>query len=251
MHKASCDPDNGALPGITQGWLSLTAQCPLAKPLTPTPLPSLDNFLDELEKLGALILPADQAKPNSLEEITLEIKEEPSVLLPLPAASVPAKSPSSQPPFPQLEVTPTAVQPYEATPLQDPRKTTQSKCADLTNMRKGFAGPEKALEVLGDKFVASTHTNVSPLPQTLPVIGEEDEEICEGVMSGIRRGPESQEPDSLWCGHNGTEVTPCLHIEEEEEERKPGCLKYAVATPTDPRTPKEDGSAAKTSNEVF
>nr|XP_019591662.1 PREDICTED: sorbin and SH3 domain-containing protein 2 isoform X22 [Rhinolophus sinicus] len=249
MHKASCDPDKRAVQGITQGWLSPTDKCPLANPLTPTPPPFLDNFLDELEKLGALILSADQAKPNSLDEITLEIKEEPPVLLPLPAASVPAKSSSSQPPFPLSGVTSTTVQPYEATPCQDPRKTTQNKCADLTKMRKGFAGPEKVLEVLGDKFVASAHTNVGPLPQTLPVIGEEDEEICEGVMSGIPKGPESQEADALWCGHDGTEGTPSLHIEEEEEERKPNGLKYAVATPTDPRTPKEDSSAAKTSNE--
>lgn len=251
MHKASCDPDKPAVQGITQGWLSPTDKCPLANPLTPTPPPFLDNFLDELEKLGALILSADQAKPNSLDEITLEIKEEPPVLLPLPAASVPAKSPSSQSPFPLSGVTSTTVQPYEATPCQDPRKTTQNKCADLTKMRKGFAGPEKILEVLGDKFVASAHTNVGPLPQTLPVIGEEDEEICEGVMSGIPKGPESQEADALWCGHDGTEGTQSLHIEEEEEERKPNGLKYAVATPTDPRTPKEDSSAAKTSNEVF
>lgn len=249
MLKASPDPDPGALQGITQG--SLTDECPPPNPLSLTPASFLDDFLDELEKLGALILSTDQAKPNVLEEITLEIKEEPLVLLPLPAASVPAKSPSSRPPFPRSGMTSTTVQPYEATPLQDPTKATQNKCADMTKVRKGFAGPDKVLEVLGDKFVASTHTNVGSLPQTLPVIGEEDEDIFERVLSGVQRGPESQAPDALWCGHDGIEVAPSLHIEEEEEERKPDCLKYAVATPTDPRTPKEDSGATKTNNEVF
>lgn len=243
-HKAPLDSDKGTLQGITQGWLSLTAKSPLANPF-------LDNFLAELEKLGTLTVSDDQAKPNILEEITLEIKEEPSVLLPLPPASISAKSPSFQPPLLYSDVTSTTVQPSEAMPLQDPKKTTQNKCADVTKMRKAFAGLEKMPEVLGDKFVASRHTDVGPLPQTLPIIGEEDEEICEGVTSGIRRGPESQEPDALWFGHDGTEVTPSLHIEEEEEERKPDCLKYAVTTPAGPRTPMEDSNAAKTSNEVF
>ncbi|XP_044912723.1 sorbin and SH3 domain-containing protein 2 isoform X14 [Felis catus] len=243
-HKASPGSDRTA-----QGRLRLTAECPPANPLTPTPPHSLDNFLDELEKLGALTLPADQAKPNILEEIILEIKEEPSDLLPLPPASAPAKSPSSLLPFPRSGVTSAAVRPSEATPLQDPRKTTQNKWAGLTKIRKGFGGPEKVPEVLGDKFVASAHTNVAPLPKSLPAIGEEDEDIYEGFLSGIRRGPECREPDALWCARDGTEVTPSLHIEEEEEERQPDCLKYPVATPTDPRIPKEDSSAVKTSTE--
>nr|XP_060508940.1 sorbin and SH3 domain-containing protein 2 isoform X31 [Panthera onca] len=243
-HKASPGSDRTA-----QGRLRLTAECPPANPLTPTPPHSLDNFLDELEKLGALTLPADQAKPNILEEIVLEIKEEPSDLLPLPPASAPAKSPSSLLPFPRSGVTSAAVRPSEATPLQDPRKTTQNKCAGLTKRRKGFGGPEKVPEVLGDKFVASAHTNVAPLPQSLPAIGEEDEDIYEGFLSGVPRGPECREADALWCARDGTEVIPSLNIEEEEEERQPDCLKYPVATPTDPRIPKEDSSAVKTSTE--
>ncbi|XP_066878698.1 sorbin and SH3 domain-containing protein 2 isoform X13 [Kogia breviceps] len=249
LHKASCGPDKGALQGITPGWLSLTAKCPLVKPLAPT-LPSfLDNFLDELEEFGALVLPADQAKPNTPEEITLEIKEDPSVVLSLPPASAPVKPLSSLLPLPRLGVTSAAAQPPEAALLQDSRKTPQNQFADLTTMRKGSAGPEKVPEVLGDKFVTSAHASVGPLPQTLPVIGEEDEEIYEGVMAGIRRGPESQEPDALWCGHDGTEVTPLLHMEEEEEEREADCSKFPIAIPTDPRSPKEDSNAAKTSEE--
>lgn len=246
-HKASPGPDEGPL----QGWLSLTATCPPANPLTSTPPFFLDKFLDELEELGALTLSAEQAEPNHLEEITLEIKEEPSVPLLWPPASVPTKSPSSRPPLPGSGVTLTAVQPYEATPAQDPRKTTQIKCADLTKTRKGSAGPGKVSEVLGDKFVASTDTNVGPLTQTLPVIGEEDEEICEGVMSGFRIGLESQDPGALWCRLGGPEVTPSLYIEEEEEERKPDRSPRAVASPTDPRGTKEDSCTAQTSNEVF
>ncbi|XP_058579360.1 sorbin and SH3 domain-containing protein 2 isoform X24 [Neofelis nebulosa] len=245
-------PTHKASPGsarTAQGRLRLTAECPPANPLTPTPPHSLDNFLDELEKLGALTLPADQAKPSVLEEIVLEIKEEPSDLLPLPPASAPAKSPSSPLPFPRSGVTSAAVRPSEATPLQDPRKTTQNKCAGLTKIRKGFGGPEKVPEVLGDKFVASAHTNVAPLPKSLPAIGEEDEDIYEGFLSGIPRGPECRGPDALWCARDGTEMTPSPNIEEEEEERQPDCLKYPVATPTDPRIPKEDSSAVKTSAE--
>ncbi|XP_041607669.1 sorbin and SH3 domain-containing protein 2 isoform X23 [Vulpes lagopus] len=238
MHKASPGSDKTA-----RGWLSLTAKCPPANPLTPTPLLFLDNFLDELEKLGALPLPDDQAKPDILEDTILEIKEEPSGLLPLPPAAVPAKSASSLPPFPCSGVTPATVLPSEAIASQDPQKTARNKFADLTKMRKGFGDPENLPHLPGDKCVASAHTHMGPWPKSLPVIGEE-EDICEGVMSGIRRGPESQDPDALWPACDGTEATPSLHIEEDEEERKP--IKSPVATPTDPRTPKEDSKAVKT-----
>ncbi|XP_070355975.1 sorbin and SH3 domain-containing protein 2 isoform X14 [Equus asinus] len=249
-HKASPGPRKGGLQGLAQAALSLTAKCPPANPLALTPPPFLDSFLDELEKLSTLTLSGDQDKSNILEEITLEIQEEPSVLFPLPPASLPATSPSSLLPFTGSGVSSATAQLSEAVPLQDPRMTPQNKFADLPKMRRGFSGPDKVPKVLGDKFVASAHTSVGPLPQTLPVIGEEDEEIGEGVMSGIRRRPESQEADALWCGHVGTETTPSLHIEEEEEERKTDYLKYPVASPTDPRTPKEDSNAAKTSNET-
>lgn len=247
-HQVSPGSGAGALQGIAQGWLCLTAVHPPANPLAPTPSLFLDKFLEELEKFSALTLLADEAKPTILEETVLEIKEEPSVLLPLPPASVPAESPQSLLPVPR----PAAAWPDAAKPLQDPRKTTQNKCADMKQMQRSFSDPKKVPEVLGDKFVASTCTGVGSLPVPLPAIGEEEEEICEGVMSGLPRGRlEPQEPDTLWCGHDGTEVTPSLHIEEEEEEEKPDCLKYPVVTPTHPRVPKEDSNAAKTSNEVF
>ncbi|XP_050648520.1 sorbin and SH3 domain-containing protein 2 isoform X2 [Macaca thibetana thibetana] len=244
-HKALPGSDKGALQRTGQGWLSLTASCPPANPLAPTPPPFLDNFLGELEKLGALTLSADQAKPTILEDAILEIKEESAVLLPLPPATAPAESPSIH-----AGAASAAAQPNHAEPLQDPRTTTQSKFAELRKMRRGFSDPKKAPEVLGDKFVASACTSVGSLPVPLPVIGEEDEGIYEGIVSGIQRGlPEPQEGDAWWCGHDGSEGTPCLHIEEEEEEEKTDCLKHPLATPTDPRIPNEDSNAAKPSNE--
>ncbi|ELW47046.1 Sorbin and SH3 domain-containing protein 2 [Tupaia chinensis] len=251
MHKASTDTDKGTLQGVTQGWLSLTAACPPASALSPTSSLFLDNFLDELEKLSALTFSPDQAKPNIPEEITLEITEEPTVLLSLPPASVSADSPHFQLPFPCTSVTSATAQPYQTVPSQDPMKTTQTKSADSKRMRRAFSDPEKVPDILGDKFVASAHTNVGSLPIPLPVIGEEDEELYEGIVSGIRkRVPEHPEQEALWCGHDGTEVTPSLHIDEEEEDT-PSRLRYPVAIPTGPRIPQEDSSVAKTSNEVF
>ncbi|XP_062068706.1 uncharacterized protein LOC133774834 [Lepus europaeus] len=134
-------------------------------------------------------------------------------------------------------------------PHQDPRKAAPNRFSDLKQMKRGFSDPKKVPEILGDKFVASACTTVSALPVTLPAIGEEEEEVWEGLMPGISRGlQDSHEPDALWCIPDGTELTPNLHIEEEEEEN-PNHLKYPVATPTGPRIPKEDSHAAKTSNE--
>ena len=83
------------------------------------------------------------------------------------------------------------------------------------------------------------------------VKNKEDEEVYEGVRAGNRRGLESQDPDALCCGRDGTEVMSHLHIEEEDEERKDDCPRYPIATLTGPRAPKEDSNAAKTRDEVF
>ncbi|XP_055423334.1 sorbin and SH3 domain-containing protein 2 isoform X11 [Bubalus kerabau] len=249
LHKASRDPDSDTLQGTTLGWLSLPAKGALANPSAPTPPHFLDKFLDELEKLGALALPADPAKPDTPEEISLEIKEDPSALPPWPRAPTPAKARSFQLPLLSSATTSAAARLPEATMLPDSRKTRPNKSADVTKMREGSAGPEKVLEVLGDKFVTSAHPGLGPLPHTLPVIGEEDEEVYEGVRAGTRRGLESQDPDALCCGRDGTEVMSYLHIEEEGEERQADCPRYPVATLTGPRAPKEDSNAAKTSDE--
>ncbi|KAI4529684.1 hypothetical protein MG293_020362 [Ovis ammon polii] len=249
LHKASRDPDSDALQGTTLGWLSLPAKGALVNPSAPTPPHFLDKFLDELEKLGALALPADPAKPDTPEEISLEIKEDPSTLPPWPRAPTPAKARSSQLPLLHSATTSAAARPQEAMMLPDSRKTPPNKSADVTKMREGSAGTEKVLVVLGDKFVTSAHPGLGPLPPTLPVIGEEDEEVYEGVRAGNRRGLESQDPDALCCGRDGTEVMSHLHIEEEDEERKDDCPRYPIATLTGPRAPKEDSNAAKTRDE--
>ncbi|XP_040587871.1 uncharacterized protein LOC121134162 [Mesocricetus auratus] len=131
--------------------------------------------------------------------------------------------------------------------LQDSTEDTQRKLTDLNKKRGGFSNPSKIREVPGDKFVASACTHVGALPITLPVIGEEDEEICEGLTCQ-RWLPGSQEQDVTWCDHSSAEVTSQLHIKEEED-KDPDCLKYSLGIHTHPRTPKEDISAAKTSNE--
>ncbi|XP_063090718.1 sorbin and SH3 domain-containing protein 2 isoform X10 [Cavia porcellus] len=249
-HKMSPGSDEGEFPGKSQEWLSLTNGCPAANSLVPMPSSFLDDFLAELEKLGALTLSVNQAKPDVLEETILEIKEEPSALLPLPPASVPAGSSISLPPPSPAIMTSATAQPYNARSLQDPRETTHNQFTDLKKMRRGSSDAKRVLEMLGDKFVASACTSVGPLPITLPVIGEEDEEIGEGVTSDIQRWRlESQEQDALWCGHGGTEVTAELHIEEEKEEENPVRFTYSVGTPTNPSLSKEDSSAAETSNE--
>lgn len=250
MYNAMPGPEKRAIQGTSQGWLALTDGCPPANPLAPTPSSFLDNFLIELEKFNALALPSDQAKPNILNQVILEIKEEPSPLpLSLPPASVAVESPRCLSPSPHSSTTSTEAQPANTVALQD-HTDTQSKFVELNKKRRGFSDPTKILEALGDKFVASACTNVGALPVTLPVIGEEDEDSYEG-LAYQRWLPGSQEQDVMWYDPSSTEMTPQLHIkEEEEEDENPDCLTYSLGIPTYPRSPKEDINAAKTSNEV-
>ncbi|XP_051025884.1 uncharacterized protein LOC127210245 [Acomys russatus] len=249
MYKALPGLEKGALRGAAQEWLSLTDWCLPANPLAPTPSSFLDNFLAELEKFSALTLPSDQAKPNILNQTILEIKEEPSPLpLSLPLASVPAGSPRCLLPSPHSSTTSSGAKTDNMVSLRDHGKDTPSKFSDLNKKGRGFSDPTKILEVLGDKFVASACTNVGALPITLPVIGEEDEELCEG-LTYQKWLPRSREQDVMCYDHNSTEVTPQLHIQEEEEEESPTCLTYSLGIPTHARSPEEDINAAQTSNE--
>lgn len=251
VFNALTSTEKGDLQGTAQEWLSLTDWCPPANPLAPTPSSVLDNFLVELEKFSALTLPSDQAKPNIPDQVILEIKEEPSNLpLSLPPASLPVKSPHCLSPSPRSSITSAGAQPDDTLSLQDSRMDRQSKFIDLNKKRRSISDPTKILEVLGDKFVASACTNVGALAITLPVIGEEDEDIREG-LAYQRRLPGAQERAITWYDHNNAEETPQLHIKEEEEEEDPDCLKYSLGIRTHPRTPKEDFKAAKNSSEVF
>lgn len=251
MYNAMPDPEKRAIQGTAQGWLSLRDWCQPANPLAPTPSSFLDNFLIELEKFSALTLPSDQAKPSILNQVILEIEEEPSSLpLSLPPASVPVESPRCLSPSPHSSTTSTGTQTVNMVSLQDHTKDTQSKFVDLNKKRRGFSDPTKIREALGDKFVTSVCTNVGALPVTLSVIGEEEEDTYEG-LAYQRWLPGSQEQDVMWYDPSSTEVTPELHIkEEEEEDENPDCLPYSLGIPTHPRSPKEDLNAVKTSNEV-
>lgn len=214
--------------------------------MAPTPSSFLDNLLYELEKFSALAMPADHAQPSFPEEIILEIKEEPSGPLVLPAASEPARTPGSPFAFPTWAETSAAASPCDAVSLQDTSKATPNESSDSKYVKRGFSDPKRLPEILGDKFVTTACTQVGALPITLPAIGEEEEEIWEGVMAGIHRGlPEAQEHAT-----SVAEQLPSLHIEEEEEE-KLNHLQNPVATPTGLRIPKEDNKATQTSNEVF
>lgn len=250
IHKASSDSHKETPLGISQGHLALIPKCLPAIPVAPILSPFLDNFLDELEKFNALTLSSDQADPNILEEITLEIKEEPSALLPLPPTSPPAESSYSFIPFLHRGEPSAASQPSETMPWQNCINTTQGKFSDLIKMRRSIADPIKTSDILGDKFVASAPPNVGSLPQILPVIGEEDEDIFDGVISNIQRWSEFQKPGDLWGSHDDTVVTPNLHIEEEEEKISDE-FKSLVAITTDARIPKEDRNVTQASNEVF
>nr|XP_038950031.1 sorbin and SH3 domain-containing protein 2 isoform X3 [Rattus norvegicus] len=250
MYNAMPGPEKRAIQGTAQGWLSLTDWCQPANPLAPTPSSFLDNFLIELEKFSALTLPSDQAKPSILNQVILEIEEEPSSLpISLPPASVPVESPRCLSPSPHSSTTSTGTQTVNMVSLQDHTKDTQSKFVDLNKKRRGFSDPTKIREALGDKFVTSICTNVGALPVTLSIIGEEEEDTYEG-LAYQRWLPGSQEQDVMWYDPSGTEVTPELHIkEEEEEDENPDCLPYSLGIPTHPRSPKEDINAVKTSNE--
>lgn len=251
MFNAMPGPEERAIQGTAQGWLSLTDWCQPANPLAPTPSSFLDNFLIELEKFSALTLPSEQTKPNILNQVILEIQEEPSPLpLSLPPASVPVETPHYLLPSPHSSTTSTGTQTANMVSLQDHTKDTQSKFIDLDKKRRGFSDPTKIHEALGDKFVTSACTNVGAFPVTLSVIGEEDEDTYEG-LAYQRWLPGSQEQDATWYDPSSTEVTPELHIkEEEEEDENPDCLTCSLGIPTHPRSPKDDTNAAKTSNEV-
>ncbi|XP_068954056.1 uncharacterized protein, partial [Petaurus breviceps papuanus] len=263
-YSASCPPfmspcphsNKGAVEGITNDWLSLTMGFLPSSPLTPTPPPFPDNFLDELEKLEALTLPTGQSDPGILGNSSAQVKANPSIT----KKHDPTEMPSSLPPLSSGTISPLASQFHDAVVIQDYTKPAEKICTDWKEMKgfptnkekRNFSNTGKVPEVLGDKVAPSVQYNVGNLSQTLPVIEEKEEDPCDELMSIIHgKKPKFQESDFFQYEADVTEEVPRLYIVEEDEEVTHDCLTSPVAIINDPRISKEDWSAASTSKEVF
>uniref|UniRef100_A0A7N4PWQ9 Sorbin and SH3 domain containing 2 n=1 Tax=Sarcophilus harrisii TaxID=9305 RepID=A0A7N4PWQ9_SARHA len=262
-YSASCLPfmspcpysNKGAIEGVTNEWLSLTMGFLPSSPLTPTPPPFPDNFLDELEKLEALTFPTGQSDPGILGNNSAQVKANPSIT----KTCDPTEMPSYLPLLSSSGATsPLASQFHDAELIQDYTKPAEKICADWKEMKgsptnkekRNFSKIGKVPEVLGDKVATSVQYNVGTLSQTLPVIEEKEEDSCDELMSIIHgRKPKFQKSDFCQYEADVTEEAPRLYIEEEDEEMKHDCLTSPVTIINDPRISKEDWSTASTSKE--
>ncbi|XP_072478741.1 sorbin and SH3 domain-containing protein 2 isoform X10 [Notamacropus eugenii] len=261
-YSESCPPsmspcphsNKGAVEGITNEWLSLTMGFLPSSPLTPTPPPFPDNFLDELEKLEALTLPTGQSDPGILGNSNVQVKVNPSIT----KTHDPTEMPSSLRLLSSSgTIPPLASQFHDAVVIQDYTKPAEKICRDWKEMRvsptnkekRNFSNIGKVPEVLGDKVATSVQYNVGNLSQTLPVIEEKEEDPYDELMAVIHgRKPKFPESDFFQYEADVTEEAPRLYIEEEDEEMN-DCLTSPVAIINDPKISKEDWSAASTTKE--
>ncbi|XP_074084921.1 sorbin and SH3 domain-containing protein 2 isoform X8 [Macrotis lagotis] len=261
--SASCPPfmspcphsNKGAVEGITNEWLSLTMGFPSSSPLTPTPPPFPENFLDELDKFEALTLPTGQSDPGIIENSSAQVKANPFIT----KSHNPTEMPSSLPLLSSSgTISPLASQIHDAVVIQDCTKTAEKICANWNEMKgsptfkekRNSSNNGKMPEVLGDKVATSVQYNVNTLSQTLPVIEEKEEDPCDEIMSIIHgRKPKCQESDFFQYEADVAEEATRLYIEEEDEEMKHDYLTSPVTNINDPRISKEDWSAASASKE--
>ncbi|XP_078534176.1 sorbin and SH3 domain-containing protein 2 isoform X3 [Lissotriton helveticus] len=252
------EPNKGKLQAVTTEWLSLTVGLsPLSTP-APTPPPFPDLFFSDLEELNSLGLKSTQIEPVPSRSAKPRIKEDHFVPITSPKALfftfVPSPQPfsTSSPISPPLsgqthDIFPAAIT-YDGT-TKNCRKEkslleTQSK-GSLSD--KGISScPEviKACETMGCPAASSGSPKGVSTAQTITTADEQEEEICEELMSIIQGSQlECQDPEFYRCGPDLTEQLPRLFIEEDDQ---CGSVESVTAVQTKPIVSNDDFSSVIT-----
>lgn len=186
------------LQAVTNELLSLTVGFLPSSISVPTPPPFPDNFIYDLEELSSLALSASQsvAKPpgNTICQLTN------SHIFPVTSAEVSLSSPESLPqPFPTSTSVslPLATQSYDKLnkPITNGIKLDEKKYKDLKEMigspavreNRNVSDSTKICGILGTTFAVSEMPKVDSLPRMLAAVDEQEEEICEELLSIIQR----------------------------------------------------------------
>lgn len=224
------DSNRGNLQAVTSEWLSLTLGFSPSSSPSPTPPPFPKSFVSDLEDLGSLALTDFQSAPRLPDHITPQIKH---------GHFVPITSPKASHSFPE---SPTSPQPFSSSTCTSPPPATrfhvkapnpvtngininlnESKRSNFREMRgspirerKSFSNSTTEVCETAGRVVAVSKED--PLLKTLTEADEQEEEICEELLSIIQGGHSKCKDSGFYRrAPDVTEQLIRLHIEEEPD----------------------------------
>ncbi|XP_053110405.1 sorbin and SH3 domain-containing protein 2 isoform X32 [Hemicordylus capensis] len=221
------DSNKGNLQAITDEWLSLTLGFSPSSTPSPSPPPFPKSFISDLEEPSSLALTGFQSAPKLPENISPQVKH---------GHFVPITSPKASLSFPESSTSPqsfsssTCKSPPPATqfhgrahkPVTNGINLIESKCCNFEDMRGTPTVKERKIlsdstpEVCEMTGTTLTLSKEDPLFRTQMEKDEQEEEICEELLS-IIQGGQSKCKDSGFYRRapDVTEQLARLHIEEE------------------------------------
>ncbi|KAM9329334.1 sorbin and SH3 domain-containing protein 2 [Gastrophryne carolinensis] len=228
LTPTSCtDSSKGNLEAVTNEWLSLTfGGAPSITPV-PTPLPFPDHFLTQVEKSSSLPLTVLQPEEHPSLDVTSRIKDGHFVPITPPKTSsghhltIPSPFPDtslSSPIMQQLAVSSIPSNDFDSSLSEKQDKylnqTVSKGPMTASQATEAFFDYPVSSETPGIDQVVSECTAGSSSPRNQASPDEQEEAICQELMSIIQEGQQkSQESGFYRCEPH--ELHPKLYIEED------------------------------------
>ncbi|XP_077333472.1 sorbin and SH3 domain-containing protein 2 isoform X22 [Lithobates pipiens] len=229
LRPTSCtDSSKGNFEALTSEWLSLTVGCSPSITPVPTPPPFPDHFLAQVEKPHALPLTVLQPEQCSPHGVTSLIKDGHFVPITPPKTS-PGHHLTIPSPFPDTMLSSPVIQELivpsiSGTYIDSIENEKQFKYLDQTDS-KGPISAKEASEVFSDHrstsetpgidLVVSECTTGSSSPRNLASLDEQEEEICQELVTIIQGGQLNSQDSGFYRCEPQTEQHPRLYIEED------------------------------------
>ncbi|XP_075466262.1 sorbin and SH3 domain-containing protein 2 isoform X19 [Ascaphus truei] len=218
----------GNVDAVTTEWLSLTVGFSPSTTPSPTPPPFPGHFLSNVEKLGSLPFTSVQPEPFSSSDVTSQVKDGHFV----PIASPKTLSSCHLPltfSFPDTTLSSPTMQQLASPSLPATNNDVilteiQEKCVDQIEFKGPLSGKHtaesvsdtgNASEPTGTDLVLSEPGTGASSPRNLTAIDEQEEEICEELLSIIQGGQMKCQDSGYYRCVPDTEQLPSLYIEED------------------------------------
>ncbi|XP_072857464.2 sorbin and SH3 domain-containing protein 2 isoform X20 [Pogona vitticeps] len=244
--SSSCPESNKEhLQAVTDEWLSLTLGFSSPSTPSPSPPPFPKSFLSDLEELSSVALTDSQSVPGLSDNLAPPVKH--GHFVPITSPKAPHSFPEP-PSSPQSFPSSTCKSPPPATRFHS--RACKPECNNFKDMRgTSTINERKNISDMTPEAQGRAGAPKGPVPKILTEIDEQEEEICEELLS-IIQGGQSKCKDSGFYRRapDVTEQLARLHIEEETGHDSSESL---FTIQKEPMVYLEGDSSPDTKKEVF
>ncbi|KAM4708664.1 sorbin and SH3 domain-containing protein 2 isoform 4-T4 [Discoglossus pictus] len=226
LRPESSNASKGHLEAVTTEWLSLTVGFSPSTTPGPTPPPFPDQFLPNAEKPNPLPLTVIQPELFSSSDITPQVKDGHFVPITSPKAlsncylPIPSPFPDTIPSSPSIQqlTVPSIIATETDISMTEDKYVIQTDIkgplSDRT-AKESFSDSGSPSETVRPDLVLSESAPGASSPRNLTSIDEQEEEICEELLSIIQGGQLQCQDSGFYRCVPDKEQLPTLYIEED------------------------------------